>query len=257
MKTKLSYIASALLSFLLCAVMLCGAILPTVAEGNKIPSLDYSNPAVESVITLSAYDLYKILLERTPTEGETLYWKASELSLSYSDFIPDSSVDTQYNGDLGTLDVTVNPYIYTAANGVLIQWIPEAFTLSGTRYVLSEENGVYVGRANNCFYSGDFDMQVEYGCEIEIAQNVIEALASEAFEKGSDALAEMNAYRKALEDYNALVAAHNAYNSYVQWEEDYANYLAEKAVYDTLKSAYDAYVAEYNAYQTVLNAYNQ
>ena len=46
MKTKRSYIASALVSILLCAVMLCGAILPMSAESREIPSLDYSNPAL-------------------------------------------------------------------------------------------------------------------------------------------------------------------------------------------------------------------
>ena len=257
MRTKFSYIASALLSIVLCAVMLCGAILPVAAETGDMPSLDYSNPTIESVTSLSAYDLYETLLDRTPTEGETLYWEASELSLSYSDFIPNSSVDTQYNGDLGTLLVIVSPYTYEAANGTLVTWVPEAFDLDGKHYTLREDNGAYTARVDNCFYSGDFDMQVEYGCQIEIAQSVIELLSNEAFEKGNDALSEMNTYRAQLEEYNALVAAHNAYNSYVQWEEDYADYLAQKAVYDKLKEAYDAYMVEYNAYQTTLDAYNQ
>ncbi len=257
MKTRSTYLASALLSFLLCAVMLCGAILPITADGKRTSSLNYSNPTVESAISLSAYDLYKILLDRTPTEGEKLYWQASELSLSYSDFIPDSSVDTQYDGDLGILDVFVSPYTYTASNGVLVSWIPESFYLDGKHYVLREENGIYTARVENCFYSGDFDMQVEYGCEIEIAQSVIETLSNEAFQKGNDALAEMNAYRQALDEYNKLVAAHNAYNAYTQWENDYTDYLADKALYDKLKAEYDAYLIEYYFYQVELDAYNQ
>ena len=257
MKIKFAHIASALLSVLLCAVMLIGAVIPAVADNRGIPSLDFSNPTVESSITLSAYDLYKTLLGRTPTEGETLYWNASELSLSYSNFIPDSCVDTNYDGDKGILDVTISPYAYTAKNGTLVTWVPESFNLDGKHYTLSKENDVYVARVENCFYSGDFDMQVEYGCEIVIAQSVIEALANEAFQKGNDALAEMNAYQKALEEHNALVAAHNAYNAYVRWEEEYADYIAKKAVYDKLKEAYDAYVIEYNEYQTTLDAYNQ
>ncbi len=257
MKTKFAYIASALLSFVLCIAMLCGAILPSSAQSRKISSLDYSNPTIESAISISAYDLYKMLLGRTPTEGETLYWNASELSLSYSDFIPDSSVDTQYDGDNGTLDVIVTPYKYEAANGATVTWVPESFDLDGKHYALREENGVYVARVENCFYSGDFDMQVEYGCEIEIAQDVIEALSSEAFESGNSALAEMTAYQKALEEHNALVAAHKAYDAYVKWEEEYADYLAKKAIYDKLKAAYDNYLKEYNAYQNKLDAYNQ
>ncbi len=257
MRTKFSYTASALLSFLLCAVMLCGAVLPSSAESRDLPSLDYSNPTIESTASLSAYDLYKALLARTPTEGETLYWKAHELSLTYANFIPDSCIDTQYDGELGILNVIVSPYTYEAVNGALVTWIPESFNLDGKHYSLNEANGVYVARIDNCFYSGDFDMQVAYGCEIEIAQSVLQTLLTEAYEKGTDALSEMNVYRKELEAYNALVAEHNAYNSYIKWEEDYANYLVEKALYDKLKEAYDAYMVEYNAYQTVLDAYNQ
>lgn len=257
MKTRLSYAASALLSLLLCAVMLCGTVLPITAQQNELPSLDYSNPAIESQKSISAYDLYKILLERTPTEGETLYWKASDLSLSYTDFIPSSCIDTQYDGEKGILIVNVSPQTYTAENGALVTWIPEFFDLEGKRYDLHEENGVYTAQVDNCFYSGDFDVQVEYGCEIEIAPEVIAVLANEAFEVGNDALAEMNAYRQALDDYNKLVAAHNAFNAYVKWEKDYTKYLADKALYDKLKAAYDAYLIEYNAYQVELDAYNQ
>ena len=54
MKTRLSYAASALLSLLLCAVMLCGTVLPITAQQNELPSLDYSNPAIESQKSISA-----------------------------------------------------------------------------------------------------------------------------------------------------------------------------------------------------------
>ena len=257
MKTKFTHVSSAILSFVLCVVMLLGTVLPVAAETQEVSFLDYSNPEIGNSITLSAYDLYTILLDRTPTNGETLYWKAHELSFSYSDFIPGSSVDTNYDKDAGVLTVTVSPYIYTAANGSLVTWVPEGFSLGNEKYTLVEENGVYIGRVENCYHSGDFDMQVEYGCQIEISQDVIQALLSEAYEKGNDALSEMNAYRKALDDYNALVAAHNAYNSFVKWEEDYADYLAKKAVYDNLLLAYEEYVVKYNTYLAEKDAYDQ
>ena len=257
MRTKLRYAASALLSFLLCAVMLCGAVLSTMADGAELPSLDYTNPAVESRERFSAYDLYTALLDRTPTAGETLYWQAHELSLSYSSFIPDSCIDTDYNGEEGVLNITVSPYSYTAVNGVVVTWVPESFNLEGKKYDLREQDGVYAAQIDNCFYSGDFAMQVEYGCQIEIEQSVIQVLSNEAYQKGYSALEEMNEYEKQLADYNKRLEAHNAYNAYIKWEEDYANYLVEKAIYDKLKETYDAYMVEYNAYQTVLDAYNQ
>jgi hypothetical protein len=109
MKTKLGYAASALVSILLCAVMLCGAVIPTVADGGALPSLDYSNPNIENTVTLSACDLYTVLLNTTPTAGEVLYWQASQLYLQYTDQIPDGCIDTQYDGDRGGLDVTLLP----------------------------------------------------------------------------------------------------------------------------------------------------
>ena len=82
MRAKLGYIASAVLSLLLCAVILGGSVLPVMAEETGLPSLDYSNPTMENFKSLSAYDLYTRLLERTPTEGEKLYWQAHEISLN-------------------------------------------------------------------------------------------------------------------------------------------------------------------------------
>ena len=99
MKTKLSYTASALLSFLLCLVMLCGTVLPATAEEAELPSLDYRNPSLESTATLSAYELYTALLGEPSTEGEKLYWQTSDLTLTYTKFIPDSCIDTRYDGD--------------------------------------------------------------------------------------------------------------------------------------------------------------
>ena len=95
MKIKLGYAASALVSFLLCAVMLCGAVIPTVADGGALPSLDYSNPNIESSASLSAYDLYTVLLDTVPTQGEVLYLQSSQMSLQYTDQIPDGCIDTQ------------------------------------------------------------------------------------------------------------------------------------------------------------------
>ena len=165
MSTKCKYAASALLSLLLCIVMLGGSVLGVAAEGNELPSLEYHNPTMESTVTLSAYDLFTRLLDRTATEGEKLYWESDELSLTYTDFIPDSSINTQYDGDNGILKVTVTPYTYEAANGSLVTWIPETVTLEGKEYSLVEENGSYTAQIGNCFYSGDFDMQVDYTCQ--------------------------------------------------------------------------------------------
>ncbi len=257
MKTKLSYIASALLSFLLCAVMLCGAVLPAMAEEAGLPSLDYYNPNIESTAVLSGYDLYTALLDNAPTAGESLYWQESDLALKYTDFIPDSCIDTQYDGDDGVLDITLLPYSYQAANGATLTWVPQKLFLEGQAYDLTPGEGIYTAHIENCFYSGDFDMQVDYICQVEIPREIVSRLRHEAYEQGYAAHLLMENYRQQLTVYEALLEMQNKWDAYEKWEEDYANYLVQKAIYDELKKEYDAYMVEFSAYQTVIDAYNQ
>lgn len=257
MKLKFTYIASALISFLLCAAMLCGAVLPATAEGATLPSLDYYNPNIESIASLSGYDLYTALIDKAPTTGEVLYWQQSDLALKYTDFLPDSCINTQYDGDRGVLDITMLPYSYHAANGAEITWIPQKLFLEGKAYEVIARDGFYTAHIENCFYSGDFDMQVDYTCQIEIPREIVSALRHEAYQKGYAAHLLMEEYRQKLKVYEALVEMQNKWDAYEKWEEDYANYLVQKAIYDELKKEYDAYMVEYNAYAVVLDAYNQ
>ena len=123
MRMKLRYTVSALLSLLLCAIMLCATVIPTAAEAANLPSLDYSNPAIDSSKSISVYELYNALLKRAPTIGETLYWQAQGFSLQYNDSIPNDRIDTHYENEI--LDVTVAPYIYTRSTleSVLLEFV--------------------------------------------------------------------------------------------------------------------------------------
>lgn len=257
MKTKLGYTATALLSLVLCAVLLCGAVLPAMAEEVDLPSLDYSNPNIESTASLSAYELYTALLDNTPTAGETLYWQQSALTLKYTSLIPADCIDTQYDGDRGVLDITLLPYTYFAKNESNVTWIPQKLLLGGKTYELTAQDGVYKAHIENCFYSGDFDMQVDYVCQIQIPREVISVLRNEAYQKGEDAFVLVSDYRKKLLKYESLVEKKNKWDAYVKWEEDYSNYLIEKEIYAQLKKEYDAYMVEYNKYQSVIDAQNQ
>lgn len=257
MKTRFTYIASALISLLLCAAMLCGAVLPATAEEATLPSLDYYNPNIESTASLSGYELYTALIDKAPTTGEMLYWQQSDLALQYTDFLPDSCINTQYDGERGVLDITLLPYSYQAANGAAITWIPKQLSLEGQTYEVIAHEGFYTAHIENCFYSGDFNMQVDYTCQVEIPREIISVLRHEAYQKGYDAYLLMEEYYKKLRVYEALVEMQNKWDAYEKWEEDYANYLVEKAIYDELKKEYDAYMVEYNAYLVVADAYNQ
>lgn len=257
MRTKFRYAVSALVSFLLCAVLLCGTVLSAATEETETSALDFYNPNIENVAQLSAYDLYTALLDRDPTAGETLYWQKSDIVLNYTSFLPDNCIDTQYDGDKGVLDITLLPYSYQAANGTDMTWTPQRLFLAGETYDLVSHGDYYTAHIENCFYSGDFDMQVDYTCQVEIPKEIVSTLRHEAYQKGSAALVLMQDYRQKLAVYEALVEMQNKWDAYEKWEEDYANYLIEKTIYEELKKEYDAYMVEYTAYQAVVDAYNQ
>lgn len=265
MRTKIKYTVSALLSFLLCAAMLCGVIFPATADDAELPSLDYKNPAIDSPVTLSAYDLYTMLLQetanggavQTPTAGEKLYLESTGVELTYTDFIPDSCINTQYDSERGVLYVTVTPYTYHAANGADVTWIPQRVVFKQQTYTFINSNDLYSTTIANCYETGDFRMQVEYAWKVELPQDVVFLLRQEAYEKGYAASLVMDAYRKELNEYQTRVDIKEKWDAYEKWEADYANYVVQKAIYDELKEKYDAYMVEYNAYQATLDAYTQ
>ena len=265
MKTKLSYVASALLSLVLCAMMLCSAIVPASADSAGLPSLNYENGAIDNPVVLSAYELYALLLEQTatgndsrqPTAGEKLYLEATDVQFTYTAFVPESCINTQYDSERGVLYATLTPYTYHAANGTDVTWIPKQLIFKGKSYSLIESEGVYYTTVTGCYENGDFQMQVEYTWQVELPLEVISLLRQEAYQTGSAALAVMQKYRQELAEYERLVEIKNQWDAYAKWEEDYANYVIQKAIYDELKVKYDAYMVEYNAYQAIADAYQQ
>lgn len=263
MRTKLGYAVSALLSFLLCAVLLCGTVLPTAAAEAELPSLNYSNPTMANNKSLSAYELYLALLDRVPTEGETMYWQGSDFSLTYSDAIPESSINTEYSSDTETLMVSVSPYTYTAANGVTVSWIPQSIeleTVDGTwkKYSLTkQESGTYDVKIEGCVYSGDFGVKVFYTCDIVIARSIVKKLLTEAYNEGNAAWELMKEYEAKKLAYDTFVNEQAFYEQYIQQKEAYENYIAEKALYDKLLEAYKIYDEEYKAYLAIIDAEQQ
>lgn len=263
MKNKFGYAVSAIISFLLCAVMLCGTVLPTMAEEAAIPSLDYSNPAIENSKSFSVEELYNILLGREATEGEVLYWQAQELSLTYNDNVPNSSINTHYEDEI--LSVTIEPYVYTATNGAVVTWIPGSIQLETTtgdweEYGLTEQNGAYSVQIG-CKYSGDFEMKVSYACEVTISGSIITALRNDAYQVGAEALAQMKVYEGQKAAYDAKYAQYAkeqaAYEEYVRHKEAYEKYVAEKAEYDQKLSVYNVYLNALAEYEALVYAHEQ
>ena len=149
MKTKLGYAATALLSLILCAVMLCGAVLPAMAEEEELPSLDYSNPNIESTASLSAYQLYTALLDSAPTAGETLYWQQSEINLTYTLYdrlIYGGVMPVNQVLKLETFDeLKAEHFLDRRELGVINVGGDGVVTVDGEEYQMSFKEGLYVG----------------------------------------------------------------------------------------------------------------
>ena len=268
MRTKLKYAVSALLSVILCTVMLCGTVLPIAAKEADLPSLDYSDPKLGSNKAFSVEELYNALLDRAPTEGETLYWQAKKLSLTYNDNIPNSRIDTHYEN--GKLRVNVFTYQYTAKNGAEVTWVPETIKLETASGGILVEKELEEPKDNVCVveidypYTDQINISVEYSCEIAIAGSIVKALRDDAYNTGVAALEQMKDFEDQQTSYDEKYEQYSkeqaAYEEYIRKKEAYDTYVAAKAQYDKDLAAYEEYLqasAEYEALKTAHELWNQ
>ncbi len=261
MKHRFTYFGMAAMTLMLSVLLLLGAALPATAQATvtaELPSLDYGIADREDNTTLSSVELYEMLLGTSPTDAEARYLLRDGMTMTYNSLVPDNRISTSYDGEAGVLTVEILPYTYTAANGATVTWIPTRATVGSVMPMLCEQNGVYVGRVENLYYSNDFDMCVDYVWEIEIPAEVIRGLRDCSFEVGSRALGIKRAYEAALADYNRQLAAHEDWVAYSDWLTNvYGVWETEYAAYDVAKQAYDAYCDAYDAYEAELALYEQ
>lgn len=240
----------------LCLVLALGAILPAVAGngvGSAATSMDFGVEGMSGSQEISEADLLRMLYGISVTPAEKVYLDTVlENSFRYSTNIPEDRIDKIYNGEAGTLDVSMEAYTYTATNGAQVTWIPTHARIGTQAYALTEENGIYSCQFVNLYHSDDFDMEVDYVWELTLSDERIGDLPNAAYLAGVEALGILNAHDAELSLYNAALKRHNTWVAYQQSVVDYEAYLVAKAEYDEKKAAYDVYAKEYEDYSAEL-----
>ncbi len=239
----------------LCAILSCGAILPSAAEPSV--SLDYGIENVDTNAEYSATELYQRLFGTSPTPAEGIYLESKGLTMHYNPVIPTSQIATDYQSETGTLLIIASPYRYQAANGTEVTWIPTHAVIDGTETTLTETDGVYVCRLTDHYRSENFEMSMDYTWRVEIPESVIADLRTSAYTAGSEAISLRTEYEQALQNYQTAVAEYEAWQTYLEKKAAYDTYCTALAAYNASKEAYEQYLEAYALYQTELDAYLQ
>lgn len=241
-----------------CVLMLTGVAVPGAgAETASQDLFDYRSPALGKFQSLSASEIfYQIYGYEAPDAEKKYLDELSGITLRYTDIIPASIVSTDYNGEKGTLDVTVPTYTYTANNGVLVRWVPQSATLEGVTKPFSEADGAYGCRFENLLYSKDFDISISFAWVAELPAEAVDLLLTKPYLEGSAALDEILAYEEAyLNPYLAALEKYQIYTAYLQSIEDHKQYLKDMESYEAAMVTYDAYRKEYEIYAEKQAAY--
>ena len=215
---------------------------------------DYSRPGTTNKITLNSVDILReIGIELSDDEAEylSLY---GEYSISYGSRIPTSGIKTVYDEEAKTLRVFSEPYVYKAANGLDVTWIPELAMLNGTAArLIHDGNTGYVAEFSSVVESDEHKLKLIYKTEISVAANILNTLLNkpyddaEAWAKYRDYLLECDIYDQKMMLYQSYLSEKRAYSEAL---DAYTVYLDELSDYETDKLKYDEYLvrlAEYNA----------
>ena len=250
--------------FALVLMLLLIPVLSLQAEADGISDLRYGTGDERDTI-LSADLLFDLLFpdevpltaaERAFLRGETAF------SFRYRSDIPDSVVETVYNGDEGTLTVSVSAYSYCAENGRTVVWTPQTVCMDGEEPLdLTLEGETYVTVYRDIWYSDTFDLTVTFTFQTEIPSDLGDTLLTKAGTAAAQALDTRRAYDTDKAIYDAQKSAYEAYvtekATYDEQKTAYEAYIDAKEAYDAKKAAYDAYVIEKAAYDAAYAAYEQ
>ncbi len=257
MKRRLQYILISAMALILAAVLLGGAALQPEAAELSEQALHFGVSGMESNQSVSPSKLFEELYGAPPTETEQAYLDGlSGLSLIYNSAIPDSVVSTSYNGNEGTLSVSVQAYSYTAVNGTKVTWIPTQATVGKNTQTFVESNGSYSCQFADMVHSGDFEVKIDFRWVTELSATVADAVITAPYTAGSEALQILKAYEAELAAYEAADAKYQAYVNYLQAVENYENYInVELPAYEAAMQLYEPYRQKYEQYLSDLAAY--
>ncbi len=250
-------------SLVILILMLAVFSLSVTAEGAASADLRYGRGnETDAVLTADAL-FTRLFPEELPlTAAETAFLREhDEWSLRYRSEIPDSVVDTAYDGSAGTLTVTVLPHRYTAENGETVVWIPQTVVMDdGEPVTLKPVGDAYSAVFGEMWYSEEFELTVTFAWRVELPAMVTDAFFG-AHAVAERTLGELRAYETFKVTYDEQKNAYEVYlaqkSAYEQRKSAYEVYLSVKAVYDEKKAAYDAYIAEKKDYDERVAAYDE
>lgn len=264
------FLASAV-SALLCSAMLFG-ILPIASASADAPTeytaiapntLDFSMVGSESNLSLSASELAKQLFGGLSFSAEELAYMDEHLfSLTYNATVSSDVIKTVYDKDSGTLNVYVSTYSYTGANGEKVSWVPKqaSLDLDGVEAQcfpsFPDASGVYACRFENLYYVDDnFDLVVDFTWDVTVSADAVSALLLQSRVDGLAAEKILEQYAENLRNYQAALAAYQAYVKHGEDMEKRAAYEEALAIYTAEKAVYDLYLQKKLAYDTQLKNY--
>lgn len=246
---------------ILCMLMLCQ--LPAGAVGTV---LDYGR-GNDSDVTASASELFEALFGESEAELTSAERQAldalSGVALRYNKSIPDSTIEREYNGELGLLTVQVKRYEYVASNGQTVSWIPTSVSLDGERSATltgPDEAGVYSCSFSELWHSDEIHLNVDFIWQVEIPVETVNGLLTLPYTVASDALDRLLTYESAHRSYTDAQQAYEAYvaaaTKYAEDRQAYTAYTQAKQLYDEKKAAYNAYIIAKAEYDAKVQAYN-
>lgn len=258
MKKKLCSLAVVITAMLLGTVLLFGTVLQAATPTDMTRAWDFGKENVESNRTLTPSLLWEQIYGHAPSAAEKEWLDTlSGISLTYNSAIPDSLIETDYDGDGGILNVTATPYVYQAANGADVVWIPQKASLEGREASFTADADRYVCRFENVLYSGNFEIKVSYAWSVTLPSEQVDAFLASPFEAAQTALNTILAYEAELSDFNDRKAKFDAYEEYQRQQaafEKYSNvdlpaYQAKMQKYEPYRIAKERYEKDLAAYE--------
>lgn len=257
MRKTLQRTATVFAALLLCLSALLGL---TTAQAGDSPAnpIDFGISGMKTNRIVSASELFDILFEDKLTANEIAYLDGfSGISFVYNDAIPDSIVSSKYDGDNGTLRISLPPYRFTATNGADVKWVPTTATIGNKAKSFVMTGDVYVCEFDGLYYSGDFDVKIDFSWSATIPETTVDTLLTLPYADAEEALEALRANEseiKAFEEAEKKFLAHQAYleaaEAYrVYMEVDKPAYDAAYAEYLVLKEKYDAYCEKLAAFE--------
>lgn len=252
-----------------CLLVLCNLGGTVFATGTPDP-LDYGRTGGSNE-TLDALAVYEQLFGTPETQAELTYLdELSTLTLTYNSAIPDSLINTVYDKDTATLDVTLSVYTFTATNGCVVSWIPQRARFEDLSESFTQADGGYSCRFSHLeeYVTGDFEMEIDFTWTVELSTDAADALLNDAYRAGLAALeGQILPYEREYEAYTNELNAYLAWQAYLEAVAEYEDYLAARDAYSTALEKYRAYLSLYDTYITdyyqedqksvaVKNAYN-